>query len=197
MDILELIKDKNILIVGGSSSASKKSEEWYNSFDVIVRCNNYKKANNSRTDIFYSYFGKNIKKTPEELKQDGVKLLISRCPNADMSEQLSSNKIDMVDYRWIYKLRKDWWFCDLYIMTVDEMLEQINSVGTHMPTTGLSAILFFVKRQCNVEIIGFDCFDTNIHNLNEIWDNSGNHNLSREKEVLTQLDKENKINWNK
>jgi len=191
------IKNKKVLIVGGASSASKQPEKWYNSFDIIVRCNNYKKSNNSRTDIFYSYFGRNIKKTPEELKKDGVKFLISKCPNADMSKQLSAYEIDMKDYRWIYKLRENWWFCDLHIMSIEEMLEQISLMGNTMPTTGLSAILFFVKRQCNVNIIGFDCFDTNIHNLNEVWDQSGNHNLKKEKEIISNLTKNKLINWNK
>jgi len=81
------IKNKKLLIVGGSPSASNKSKQWYDSFDIIVRLNNYKKINSDRTDIFFSfYFGRNIKKTKEELINDGVKFLINKCPNLDMTK---------------------------------------------------------------------------------------------------------------
>lgn len=187
--------NKSLLIVGGGPSAKIKSEEWYNSFDFIMRMNNYKKTNNSRTDIYFSYFGKNIRKSAEELKADGVKLLVNKCPNADMTEKLSCYNVDMTDYRWIYEYRKDWWFCLTFCQTEEELLYQVKMLGGFMPTVGLSAILWALKYIEPVTIIGYDCFESGLHNLNERWDNSGNHNIEKEKRVLESLENQEKIEW--
>jgi len=201
MESLELLKSyidgKKLLIVGGAPSASKKSKEWYDSFDIIVRCNNYKKINSSRTDIFFSYFGRNIKKSKEELIADGVKFLINKCPNSDMSDVIKNYTITMADYRWIYDLRKDWWFCPLISLTEEELLSQIDLLGGFMPTVGLSAILFFKQFNCKINIIGFDCFKSGIHNLDEKWDNSGNHAMVKEEMILTYLSNQKDIIWHR
>jgi len=190
----EYIKGKRLLIVGGAPSASNQPEEWYSSFDIIVRCNNYKKINSYRTDIFFSYFGRNIKKTKEELSSDGVKFLINKCPNNDMTEKCAKYNINMADYRWIYDLRKDWWFCPLVIFTEEELINQIELLGGYMPTVGLSATLF-LKQFTKPTIIGFDCFESNIHNLSEPWDKSGNHAIAKEKLILTHLAQHKDITW--
>jgi len=190
------IKNKRLLVVGGAPSASKKSKDWYDTFDVIVRCNNYKKINNDRTDVFYSYFGRNIKKTKEELLKDGVKFLINKCPNANMTKVLTNCDIQDKDYRWIYDLRKDWWFCPLISLTEQNLIRQIGFLDGYMPTVGFSAILFFSK-YTKLDIIGFDCFESGIHNLNEKWDNSGNHNQDKEKQILLYLTQQRQIVWHK
>ena len=191
------IKNKKLLIVGGSPSASNKSKQWYDSFDIIVRLNNYKKINSDRTDIFFSYFGRNIKKTKEELINDGVKFLINKCPNLDMTKSLKNYNVDMTDYKWIYDLRKDWWFCPLISLTEEDLLWQIKLLDGYMPTVGLSAILFFMNYVKPINIIGFDCFESNIHNLDEQWDKSGNHNIQKEKKILNIFSNNKIINWNK
>jgi len=195
--LYNFINNKRLLIVGGSSDASNKSFEWYESFDVIVRLNNYKSIHNHRTDIFFSYFGKNIKKSPDDLQNDGVKFLINKCPNSDMSKSLQNSFVDMQDYKWIYKLRKNWWFCPLISITEKELLTQIVLLDGYMPTVGLSSVLYFILRMKQINIIGFDCFKSNIHNLNEPWDNSGNHVLEKEELILQTLVKNERIIWNK
>jgi len=192
--LIDYIKNKKVLIVGGAPSASKKSKEWYGSFDVIVRCNNYKKINSDRTDIFFSYFGRNITKTKEELLEDGVKFLINKCPNLNMEEDFKNYDIQDKDYRWIYNLRKNWWFCPLISLKKEELINQIELLGGFMPTVGLSAILFFLQ-YCNPTIIGFDCFESGIHNLDEEWDASGNHATGKEKNILTYLNQKKDILW--
>ncbi|MHA1738815.1 MAG: hypothetical protein ACTSWD_09535 [Candidatus Heimdallarchaeota archaeon] len=191
------LKNKKVLIVGGSPSASNKSKEWYDSFDVIVRCNNYKKINSDRTDIYFSYFGRNIKKTKTELIDDGVRYLINKCPNADMSESLAKYDIDMKDYRWIYDLREYWWFVPVIEFTEADLIEQIKMLDGYMPTSGLSAILFISKFISQLDIIGFDCFESGVSNLNETWNGTGNHNSAKEKQILTELEQIKGIIWNK
>ena len=194
-ELLEYIDNKKVLIVGGGPV--DKPKEFYDSFDVIVRCNNYKKVNSDRCDIFYSYFGRNIKKTPEELLKDGVKFCINKVPNKNMTRQLKHCTIDMADYRWIYELRKDWWFCPMVELPPFELQWQIAILTGNMPTTGVSAILFFVSsRICkDVTIVGFDNFECGLHNVDEKWDSSGSHRPDLEKEVLIKIKQRGEIKW--
>jgi len=196
IDLLQkYIFNKNILIVGGSPSANNKPQEWYDKFEIIVRMNNYKKANNARTDIYFSYFGRNIKKTPLELMRDGVKFLINKCPNSDMTNSLSQYNVNMADYRWIYDFRQNWWFRPLVSLSEDQLINQIKLLDGYMPTVGFSAILFFLDKVETVTIIGFDCFESKIHNLDERWDGSGNHNPEKEKEELLALKEQGRLIW--
>lgn len=181
-EFIEYIRNKSVLIVGNAPDAIKKDKDWYNSFDIIVRMNNYKKANDSKTNIFFSYFGKNVRKTSKELLRDGVRFCINKCPNLDMSNILKGKPIDVKDYRWIYDFRKNWWFCPVVALSEQELLRQIDILDGNMPTTGLAAVLYFLTLPIkSLDIIGFDCFESNIHNLDEMWDRSGNHRLDLEK----------------
>ena len=136
------------------------------------------------------------KKTRKELARDGVKILINKCPNTDMSPLLTEYNVNMGDYRWIYQYRKNWWFRPLVSLSEEQLLNQIKMLDGYMPTVGFSAVLFFLEKTHQVTIIGFDCFETKIHNLNEPWDGSGNHNPKKEKEILLNLAKQGKIIWN-
>jgi len=195
--LINYIQNKKLLIVGGGPSASNKLKKWYDSFDIVVRLNNYKMVNSDRTDIYFSYFGRNIKKTKEELLKNGVKFLINKCPNENVTELDANDKIQMHDYRWIYDLRKDWWFKPLISLTKEELLYQIDLLDGYMPTIGLSAILFFIKYIKIIHIIGFDCFQSGIHNLNEKWDGSGGHNIKLEKKCLKILENKGDVIWHK
>jgi len=196
-NLKKYLQNKRILVVGGGPSASNKSREWYNSFDVIVRINNYKKINSDRTDIYFSFFGRSITKTKTELIDDGVRYLINKCPNADMTESLAKYDIDMKDYRWIYKLREYWWFVPVIEFTEADLIEQIEMLDGSMPTSGMSAILFISKFVQQVDIIGFDCFESGVSNLNETWNRTGNHNPAKEKQILTELEQQERIIWNR
>jgi len=186
---------KSILIVGGGPGAACYQSRWYNKFDIIVRLNNYQKSCEGRTDIFFSYFGKNIKKNKEELIADGVKFAVCSCPNADMNKDLNKSPGQRKDFRWIYEFRKDWWFCPVVGLTKEELVAQVNLIDGYMPTVGLSAILFFEQFCSPVNIIGFDCFESGLHDLNKKWDRSGRHNPQKEKQLLNKLEKSSKIIW--
>lgn len=195
MNFLNYIQNKTVLIVGGGPLAIQ-NKEWFNSFDIIVRLNNYKKLSDTRTDIFFSYFGRNIKKTKEELIKDGVKYCINKCPNLDMTLSLSIYNVTMTDYRWIYDFRKNWWFCPLVSLTEKELINQIIKLNGNMPTVGLSAVMYFSNLNIkSLDIIGFDCFESGVHNLNEKWDNSGNHRPDLEKIIINKYQKNRTINW--
>ena len=66
----QVINGKTVLLVGGGPDAGKLKASGYETHEVIIRCNNFKFANScKRTDIWYSYFGRNIKDVEEVFVQ--------------------------------------------------------------------------------------------------------------------------------
>jgi hypothetical protein len=173
--VTKAFKGKSVAIVGSGPSSLTNPSGFIDSHDVVVRVNNYKLmgTNGRRTDVYYSFFGTSIKKSVEELQQDGVFLCICKCPNDKPLESQwheSRHKFNGIDFRYIYEFRKDWWFCDTYIPTNEEFLEQFNLLSKHIPTTGFSAILEVLKHSPkSVYITGFDFFQSGVHNVNERW----------------------------
>lgn len=174
----ERFAGKSVAIVGSGPGCFENQGAHMDSHDIIVRVNNYKqrgfeKQVGSRTDVFYSFFGGSIKKSADDLKQDGVKLCMCKCPDAKFMESEWHRKRGMeagVDFRKIYSRRAGWWFCDTYAPTLEHFLKQFHLLGGHVPTTGFSAILdilsFPIK---SAYITGFDFFRSMIHNGNERW----------------------------
>jgi hypothetical protein len=171
----DAFKSKTVAIVGSGPSGLLNRQGFIDSHQVVVRVNNYKLIGGlgRRCDVFYSYFGKSIRKKKSELFRDGVNLCISKCPNSKFIESewhTKNRKESGVDFRSIYEYRHDWWFCDTYIPTNDEFLEKFNLLGGHIPTTGFSALLDVLKfNPARVYMTGFDFFTSNIHNVNERW----------------------------
>lgn len=182
---------------------------------MVVRVNNYKleRRTGYRTDVHYSFYGTSIKKNAEQLRGDGVTLCMCKCPNAHAIESdwhQRRNKMIGVDYRPHYNRRKDFWFCDTYIPTVEEFLVSFNLLGGHVATTGFAAILDIVSfNPKSVYLTGFDFFTSRIHNVNETWregppddpirhmpdlelkwlaDNLGTHPISTDKRLTSLLE---------
>lgn len=166
---------KRVAIVGSGPGVLENPHSFVDSHDVVVRINNYKlsAAAGSRTDVFYSFFGTSIRKTKWELKRDGVRLCMCKCPNAHAIESdwhRSRRMMIGVDYRPHYERRQGWWFCDTYIPTVDEFMVGFELLGRHIPTTGFAAILDVLSfGPESVYLTGFDFFRSRIHNVNEKW----------------------------
>lgn len=160
-------------IVGSGPGVLGNAPGCVDGHDVVVRVNNYKlsEAAGRRCDVFYSFFGTSIRKSAEELRRDGVTLCMSKCPDAHVVESewhRRNDKMIGVDFRPHYERRKNWWFCDTYVPTVDEFMVAFDLLGRHMPTSGFSAIhdvLSFSPR--SVYLTGFDFFRSGVHNVDE------------------------------
>lgn len=148
---------------------------FIDSHDIVVRVNNYKLSESAghRTDVFYSFFGTSVRKTAEDLKRDGVTLCMCKCPN---SQPIQSRWHELhkrmlgVDFRYIYRDRARWWFCDTYVPDDTEFLQTFNLLGRHIPTTGFAAIHKVLSlRPRKVYLTGFDFFASGIHNVDERW----------------------------
>lgn len=174
--VAERFAGKTVAIVGSGPGSLTNRPGIIDGHDVVVRVNNYKlspPATGRRTDVHYSFYGISIKKRKYDLKRDGVKLCMCKCPNAHaiQSEWHRQNRQMIgVDYRPHYERRRSFWFCDTYVPTVDEFLVSFNLLGGHIATTGFSAILDVLSFEPkSVYLTGFDFFRSGIHNVNERW----------------------------
>lgn len=171
-----LLNGRSVAIVGSGPGSLENEPGFVDAHDIVVRVNNYKNngtLTGTRTDVHYSFYGNSIKKTAAELAGDGVTLCMCKCPNAaaiDSEWHRSRGQQFGVDFRWIYRKRASWWFCDTYIPDVEEFLTTFNMLSRHIPTTGFAAIIDvmrFVPR--SIYLTGFDFFRSGVHNLNERW----------------------------
>jgi len=175
-EVAEQFAGKRVAIVGSAPSVLDNEPGYIDGHDLVVRVNNYKvnsTATGYRTDVFYSFFGTSIRKTAPELSTDGVKLLMCKCPNAhaiDSAWHRQRNKMNGVDFRYIYRNRRHWWFCDTYIPDLDSFLVKFHLLGDRVPTTGFSAILDILSfAPGEVYLTGFDFFMSGIHNVTDHW----------------------------
>lgn len=166
---------KRVAVVGSGPGVLQNRPRFIDRYDVVVRVNNYKVSRSAgfRTDVYYSFFGRSIRKSADELKRDGVSLCMCKIPNAHAIESEWHRRNDQmigVDYRPHFERRKEWWFCDTYIPTVEEFLVSFNMLGGHIATTGFSAILDVLSfNPASVYLTGFDFFRSGVHNVDERW----------------------------
>lgn len=169
------VTGKTVALVGSAPSVLRNPPGLVDSRDVVVRVNNYRlsDAAGRRTDIYYSYFGGAIRKTARELTADGVELCWCKCPDSKPIQSLwhERNRKQLgIDFRYIYKMREDWWFCDTYVPSDEEFLRSFELLGKHVPTTGFQALLDILRCEPkSVYMTGFDFFRSGIHNVNETW----------------------------
>jgi hypothetical protein len=173
--VAERFKGKSVAIVGSGPGVLGNAPGSVDSYDIVVRVNNYKlsRAAGFRTDVHYSFYGGSIKKTAADLKSDGVTLCLCKCPNSQPIESewhKRNDKMNGVDFRAIYRRRREFWFTDTYIPETEDFLRWFDLLGRHVPTTGFAAILDILSFNPRaVYLTGFDFFVSKIHNVNEPW----------------------------
>lgn len=170
-----VLRGKSVALVGSGPGSLDNPVGLVDSHDVVVRVNNYRifPSTGFRTDVFYSFFGQSIRKGAEELKRDGVRLCMAKCPDAKFMESAwheKRKKMNGVDFRGIYAFRKDWWFCPIYVPSLEEFMHHFELLGGHVATTGFSALLDILSYEpLRVYMTGFDFFRSGVHNVMERW----------------------------
>lgn len=199
--VAERLRGKRIALVGSAPTVLRNPPGLIDSHDVVCRVNNYKltgAATGQRCDVHYSFYGTSIRKTRDELQRDGVTLCLCKCPDAKFmeSEWHRRNRKEVgVDYRYIYRNRSVFWFCDTYVPSTEVFLEKFNLLGQHQPTTGVAALLDLLSFGCTVYATGFDFFRSGVHNVDEPWkagknpDDPIKHVPEREAQWLAQYAK--------
>lgn len=166
---------KRVALVGSGPGVLDNKPEYVDGHDVVCRVNNYKigAAAGFRCDVHYSFYGTSIRKTAAELKRDGVKLCLCKCPNAQPIESewhRRNNKMAGIDFRYIYQRRAGWWFVDTYIPDVEHFRRSFDLLGGHVPTTGFAAILDILSWEPReLYLTGFDFFSSGLHNVSDPW----------------------------
>lgn len=175
-DVSRIFSGARVALVGSGPGSLDNAPGVIDSFDVVVRVNNYKLGPPSlgaRTDVFFSYFGTAVRKTREALIREGVRLCMAKCPDAKAIHSPwheVRGKTRGVDFRWIYELRDGWWPAPVYVPSLEEFLGDFDLLGRHVPTTGFSAILTILRfNPAHLYLTGFDFFTSGIHNVNEKW----------------------------
>lgn len=166
---------KSVAIVGSGPGCLKNEPGFIDKHDVVVRINNYKTGEHQgyRCDVFYSFFGTSIQKKAYELHRDGVRLMMCKLPNSRPIESAwheRMHKLEGIDYRYVYRNRARWWFCNTFVPDDAHFLRKFELLHKHQPTTGFAAILdVLMLEPKSVYLTGFDGFASGIHNVNEKW----------------------------
>lgn len=174
-EVQEFFRGKSVAIVGSAPSVLENEPLFVDSHDIVVRANNFKLGHNQgfRCDVFYSFFGGSIRKGVAELLSCGVRLCMSKVPNAKPIESAwheKHGKQNGIDFRYIYLDRAGWWFCDTFIPSTEWFLASFELLGRHIPTTGFAAILDILEcAPRSVYVTGFDMMRSGVHNVDEKW----------------------------
>jgi hypothetical protein len=177
------VEGKRVVIVGSGPGALVSPMGFIDSFDVVVRVNNYgsgarHQTLGRRTDIHYSFFGGSITKTREELQADGVRLCMCKCPDSKPIHSdwhVERGKLNGIDFRYIYRDRAAFWFGPTFIPDDAHFLRGFAELGAHVPTTGWSAICDIAGlRPESLHLTGFDFFTSGTHCVDKPW-KAGDH----------------------
>lgn len=174
-EVAQQFRGKSIAIVGSGPGSLDNTPGFVDAHDIVVRANNYKTGENQghRTDVHYSFYGTSIRKTREDLARDGVKLCMCKCPNSKPIESEWHERMGKqvgIDFRYIYRNRAPFWFCDTFIPDDAHFMRSFELLERHIPTTGFSAILDVLACEpASVYLTGFDFFSSGIHNVDERW----------------------------
>lgn len=195
---------KRVVIIGSAPSGKDNTAKDIESYDEIIRVNNYKtfgidirgkrydyrKYLGTRTDYHYSFYGGSIRKTANDL--NGIKGHLCKCPNDDchVTEwHKKNNQIQGGDFRPIYRRRHDFWIAPVYVPEKEHYMRLFNLLSKHVPSTGFACI--WELMQCSpreLYITGFDFMTSKRHNVDEMW-REGRH----DDPIKHDWDKENQL----
>lgn len=170
--IEDFFEGKRVLVLGSGPNVRNLEARFMETFDLIVRANNYQTFNScKRTDIYASFFGKSIRKKPRCLLGDGCKLLMCKCPEGEIvvknKDGTINNKLSD-NYDWIYEYRRDF-FKDIglpYYIPPTKNFNENNALVGQICTTGVSVILDVLR--CNPKYLYFAGFDFAMSGLHDI-----------------------------
>jgi len=196
----DFFKGKSVLILGSAPCVIDLDPDFMESFDIIVRSNNYKNFNAcTRTDVYYSFLGGSVKKNIDDIVADGAKFIFCRCPNADFSKHVDGKYIPgkSFDARFVYELRKDWFKLPYFVQTMKNYRRNYSLID-RLLTTGVSSIVDIMRYDPGrLYVAGFEFFTTLIHNVDEICNLNTGHYFPGEMELVRTLYNKKKLECTK
>jgi hypothetical protein len=187
--VKKFLTGQKVLILGSAACVKQLDVTFMESFPIIVRSNNYKVFNScKRTDIYYSFLGGSIKKSMDDIIEDGAKFIFCRCPDTNFNR---NNGINIAgrsfDARAIYKNRKDWFKIPYFIQTIKNY-ESNYELCNRLLTTGVSSIIDILRYSPELlYVAGFDFFTQKIHNVDEPCRPNLGHNFAGEFNLIKKL----------
>jgi len=187
-DVVKRFNGRRVVIIGSAPSGKDYNTcDNIESYDDIVRVNNYKtkgvskrgipydysKSLGVRTDYHYSFYGGSIRKTQDDLYRDGIKAHLCKCPNDECHVtdwHIKVNQRQGGDFRPIYRRREKFWFKPVYIPEKGHYMQLFNLLKKHVPSTGFACIWEMIQcKPKELYITGFDFMKTPVHNVDEPW----------------------------
>ena len=171
--VRHFISGKSVILLGSAPSVVNVKADFMESFQIIVRVNNYRHFNScTRTDIFYSMMGGSIMKTPGDLKKDGVKFIFCKNPFRQitvLNPDGSKNYLQSVDCRGSYISSKNSrikWFEIPYYLQTEKNWRWLTAKINKISTTGLAALVDIHRyKPSKMHVAGFDFFSSGFHNI--------------------------------
>ena len=200
-ELLKVIEGKRVVVMGSAPSVLNNNGKDIDNYDLVVRVNNFKikgyeEKVGTRIDIFYSFFGRSIKKENDELKKYGLRFIMCKYPNQEFLEHTNGvAKPGISDgCKWVYEMRKDWWQHPIWIPKLKYFKENFEKIS-RIPTTGISAILDLLRfNPKELYVTGYDFMTSGRHNTDEKWnEGDGNHNHKGEMHLIASLKNAGKI----
>jgi hypothetical protein len=192
----DFFKNKTVLVLGSAACVAKLNPNFMESFQIIVRSNNYKTFNACRrTDVYYSFLGGSVKKSMSSIVFDGAKFVFCRCPNADFSHHANGEYVPgkSFDARPVYEQRANWFVLPYFVQTM-ENYENNYALCDRLLTTGVSSIVDIIRYSpARLYIAGFDFFTKLIHNTDELCNLNTGHNFEGEFTLIKRLWKDSKL----
>lgn len=188
--VMNYFKGKTVLVLGSAKCVGLLKPDFMDTFEIIVRCNNYKIFNAcTRTDVYYSFLGGSIKKSMDDIVKDGAKFVFCRCPDMNFAAHVNGKYIPgkSFDARPVYEQRKNWFKLPYYIQTYKNYRRNY-ALCDRLLSTGVSAIIDVLRYDpARLFVAGFDFFTTLIHNVDEPCNLNTGHNFSGEFELVRDL----------
>ncbi len=198
-EVRDIFKGKRVVILGSAPSVLENKRSEIDSYDVIVRMNNYDLSKyadriGSRTDVYFFFGGTSVRKTWESLRDDGAKYLYSRLPYCDFRNH-NAGKIQLgISGNWMSFFQKEWFWTRLptYIVSRDDFIRNFKILNRIL-TTGMSAVVDIARyAPKELYVTGFDFFDSGIHEIDVPWKQGcGGHDVGRERYLMRWIALEN------
>jgi hypothetical protein len=201
-DVYKFFKGRKVIVLGSAPCVVNADADYLDSFDWIVRTNNYEHFNEcKRVDVYYSFFGNSIMGVEERIKRDKPKFLFLKYPlNFCFTRHTRGREISgkSGDFRFVQRLRAKLLSNNHHFaQTIPNFISNFCAIGS-IPTTGVAAIFDILRYEPKeLHIAGFDFFKSKKHNIDEKWNpkDGQRHDFASEEFIVEDLINNNLIKF--
>lgn len=172
-----MIQNKIILIGNGPSALKKEMGNIINEFPLVCRFNNFKTKN------YEKYVGE---KTNIWVTCLGFEIIQKR---ANLYNQIYFPLEQKRYLEWCQLISN----ADYFPAKIYKIASEINKGKKFYPSSGLLATIFFLEKDYDVTLYGFDFFQGEIHHYSDTQTRGTNHSPEMELLAFKQLIEEKRV----